>query len=185
DASDSDTSSVKVMAFSLMDDVHSTIGSVDSTDSDKSLEESDNEIICIGEKRQGQDDFEEALTLFEAEEPSDYAEQCARKAAAAAHRFWRDVMSSPAHTPSTTVMFLDTTEDDNDSPESVTVLETVKRLVVDAKKFKSFTSLFHLNALKQFIELWEKYQHNPRIRAPMLRASHCVTTSVGKGPYLA
>ncbi|KIK97262.1 hypothetical protein PAXRUDRAFT_24716 [Paxillus rubicundulus Ve08.2h10] len=54
-------------------------------------------------------------------------------------------------------MFLDTIEDNNDSPD----------------------------VLKQFIELWEKYQHNPRIKPPMLRASHCVATSVGKGPCLA
>ncbi|KAF9223012.1 hypothetical protein BS17DRAFT_767390 [Gyrodon lividus] len=98
DASDSDTPSVEVMAFSLMDDVHSTIGSVDSTDSDESLEELDDETICIGEKQKGQDDFEEAPTVFEAEEPSDYVEQCAQKAAAAAHRLWRGLMSSlPDH----------------------------------------------------------------------------------------
>jgi len=55
-------------------------------------------------------------------------------------------------------IFLDTTEDDNDITESISVLETVKKLTIEARKYKSFTSLFHLNSLKQFIELWEQYK---------------------------
>ena len=58
-------------------------------------------------------------------------------------------------------IFLDTTEDDNDITESISVLETVKKLTIEARKYKSFTSLFHLNSLKQFIELWERYKRNP------------------------
>lgn len=81
--------------------------------------------------------------------------------------------------------FLDVTEDDNDVAESISVIESVKRLMHDAKKYRSFTALFHLNSLQQFIELWEKYKQNPRIKAPMVKASHTVSTSVGKGPYFA
>lgn len=81
--------------------------------------------------------------------------------------------------------FLDTTEDDSDAIESISVLKSVKKLIMDAKKYKSFTSLFYLTSLKQFIELWEKYKQNPRIKAPMVKASHVVAVSVGKGPYVA
>ncbi|KAH7881694.1 hypothetical protein F5I97DRAFT_1933136 [Phlebopus sp. FC_14] len=81
--------------------------------------------------------------------------------------------------------FLDTVSDDDDAPNSGPVLEIVKTLIINAKKFKSFTPLFYLNSLKQFIELWEKYQRNPRIKAPMCKASHTVAVSVGKGPYMA
>ncbi|KAF8526566.1 hypothetical protein BU17DRAFT_62059 [Hysterangium stoloniferum] len=65
------------------------------------------------------------------------------------------------------------------------VAKTVKKLIVDAKKYKSFTSLFYLNSFKQFIELWEKYQQNPRIKAPMKKASHAIAASIGKRPYMA
>ena len=85
--------------------------------------------------------------------------------------------------PSTS--YLDTTADEDDAPNSEPVLETIKKLIQDAKKFKSFTSLFYLHSLKQFIELWETYQRNPRIKAPMCKASHTVAVSVGKGPYMA
>ena len=81
--------------------------------------------------------------------------------------------------------FLDMTEDDSDTVESISVLESVKKLIIDAKKYKSFTSLFYLTSLKQFVELWEKYKQNPRIAAPMVKASHIVASSVGKGPYVA
>ena len=82
--------------------------------------------------------------------------------------------------------FLDVTEDDNDAMiKSIPVLETVKELIADAKKYKSFTSLFHLTSLKQFIDLWEKYKRNPQVRAPMIKASRVIASSVGKGPYMA
>jgi hypothetical protein len=85
------------------------------------------------------------------------------------------------------INFLDTTEDDNDTDEarSEPVLTTVKKLMVEAKKYKSFTSLFHLNALAQFIDLWTKYQHIPKVKAPKRKASHAVAVSIGKGPYMA
>ncbi|KIK75250.1 hypothetical protein PAXRUDRAFT_19159 [Paxillus rubicundulus Ve08.2h10] len=51
------------------------------------------------------------------------------------------------------INFLDLTANDNDDMEVESVCNTVKRLIVEAKKFKSFASLLHLHALKQFIEL--------------------------------
>ncbi|KAG2045904.1 hypothetical protein BDR06DRAFT_1012777 [Suillus hirtellus] len=57
--------------------------------------------------------------------------------------------------------FLDMTADDDDNHDSVEptpVIDTVKKLIDEAKRFKSFTSLMHLHALKQFIELWDKYK---------------------------
>ena len=81
--------------------------------------------------------------------------------------------------------FLDMTADEDNTSDSETVLDTIKTLVTNAKKFKSFTSLFYLNSLKQFIELFEKYQKNPRIKAPMCKASHTMATAIGKGPYMA
>lgn len=85
--------------------------------------------------------------------------------------------------------FLDTAvdddDDDNSGLEPPPVIDIVNTLIMEAKKFKSFTSLMHLHALKQFIELWEKYKHIPRICAPMMKASHTVAVSIGKGPYMA
>ncbi|KAI6138245.1 hypothetical protein BKA82DRAFT_28230 [Pisolithus tinctorius] len=81
--------------------------------------------------------------------------------------------------------FLDVTEDDNDSAESISVMGCINKLMADAKKYKSFTSLFHLSSLKHFINLWDKYKQNPRIKAPMVKASHTIAVSVGKGPYFA
>jgi hypothetical protein len=81
---------------------------------------------------------------------------------------------------------LDTTaDDDDDISEPPPIIDIVKTLIGEAKKFKSFTSLMHLHALKQFIELWEKYKHMPRVRAPMMKASHTIAVSIGKGPYMA
>lgn len=84
--------------------------------------------------------------------------------------------------------FLDMTADDDDNhdfTEPTPVIDTVKKLIIEAKKFKSFTSLVHLHALKQFIELWDKYKRNPRIKAPMMKSSRAVAVSIGKGPYMA
>ena len=85
------------------------------------------------------------------------------------------------------VDFLDTAEDDDDAAEiqNEPVLEAIKRLILEAKKYKSFTSLFYLNMLVQFVELWTKYQQNPRIKGPMCRASHAIAISISKGPYMA
>lgn len=82
------------------------------------------------------------------------------------------------------ITFLDMTDDDGDAAGPVSVLEAVKKLIIDAKKYKSFTSLFYLTSLKQFIDLWGKYKLSPRIKAPMVNASRVVAASVGKGPYM-
>jgi len=80
--------------------------------------------------------------------------------------------------------FLDMTTDEDDTSNLEPVLDMIKTLIMSAKKFKSFTSLFYLNSLKQFIELFEKYQKNPRIKAPMCKESRTMAVSIGKGPYM-
>ncbi|KAI6132427.1 hypothetical protein EDD16DRAFT_1699566 [Pisolithus croceorrhizus] len=240
---DTETLSDNDMTFSLVEEiVEESTGNSESDDD--SMEESDTEIICTGEKRKTQD-IGNMLATFEAEEISEYAEACAQRAAATAHRFWsdttgwqppleavghlaltpplsfsegssepdtplpnmKDIPTSPlvsvcmsSHTiaaleanPTTpnelhqicAATFLDITEDDSDAADSAPVLECVNKLIVDAKKFKSFTPLFYPTPLKQLINLWEKYQQNPQIRAPMMKASHTIAVSVGKGPYMA
>ncbi|KAG8213188.1 hypothetical protein J3R82DRAFT_11644 [Butyriboletus roseoflavus] len=76
---------------------------------------------------------------------------------------------------------------DNDEKGSHTepVLEMIKRLTLEAKKYKSFTLLFYLNSLIQFIDLWEKYWWNPKINQSMQKASCIIAVSVGKGLYMA
>jgi len=77
------------------------------------------------------------------------------------------------------------TEDDNDAPQPASELESVEALIASAKRFRSFTPLFYLNAVKEFIKLWDKYKKNPRIKAPMIKVSHAISTAIGKGPYMA
>jgi hypothetical protein len=82
--------------------------------------------------------------------------------------------------------FLDTTGDDEVTESNMEpVLETVNKLLEQAKKYKSFTSTFYLNSLKQFINLNTKYQANPKIKQPMQKASCTIAASIGKGPYMA
>ncbi|KAL4079930.1 hypothetical protein V8B97DRAFT_2020682 [Scleroderma yunnanense] len=66
--------------------------------------------------------------------------------------------------------FLDVTEDDSDMTESISVIKSIKNLMLNAKKYRSFTALFHLNSLQQ-------------IKAPMVKASHTISVSVEKGWY--
>jgi len=47
------------------------------------------------------------------------------------------------------ILFLDVTDEDVNDEHAESILSTIKRLTVDAKKYKSFRSLFHLNALEQ------------------------------------
>ncbi|KAI5992740.1 hypothetical protein EDD15DRAFT_2368025 [Pisolithus albus] len=84
----------------------------------------------------------------------------------------QDVLSNPTEAGEPLTSFLETVADEDDSPNMESVFETVNRLIGNAKKYKSFTSLFHLNSLKQFIKLWEKYQWNPRIKAPIKGGHH-------------
>ncbi|KAI6138250.1 hypothetical protein BKA82DRAFT_4021275 [Pisolithus tinctorius] len=170
DATDSDCSIVNDMSFSLLD---------------CNVQESDGSGEC-----KAQDD----IVKFKAEDTLDYVEKCAHKAATCAQRFWDDVTSfltscdhNAQSEPTTSELvhttlatpepqagdtavaatFLDVTEDDNDSAESISVMGCINKLMADAKKYKSFTSLFHLSSLKHFINLWDKYKQNPRIKAPM------------------
>lgn len=94
-----------------------------------------------------------------------------------------NINTTEAEVPAIT--FLDMIEDDNDAAAPISVLETVKKLIIDVKKYKSFTPLFYLTSLKQFINLWGKYKVNPQIKAPMVNASRVIAASVGKGPYMA
>ncbi|KAF8548284.1 hypothetical protein OG21DRAFT_1526603, partial [Imleria badia] len=86
---------------------------------------------------------------------------------------------------SSTLSFLDMTHEDGEDGHTESVLDTIKRLTVDAKKYKSFKSLFHLNALEQFVEMWGKYQHNLKIKGPKRKASHTIAISIRRGQYFA
>ncbi|KAF8139716.1 hypothetical protein EV363DRAFT_1392657 [Boletus edulis] len=82
--------------------------------------------------------------------------------------------------------FLDTMGDDEVTESNTElVLETVNKLLEQAKKYKSFISIVYLNSLKQFINLNTKYQANPKIKWPMQKASCAIAASIGKGPYTA
>ncbi|KAI6146736.1 hypothetical protein BKA82DRAFT_10201 [Pisolithus tinctorius] len=200
DGTDSETYSdysTNGMAFSFLDDSEVEEESMDSDKSSDSREELADDIICTGMRKWSAGNPRDALAQFEAEETGDYLEKCAWQAAVSVHRFWERVMLPPAtcvvddswdeldEGPTIVVAFLDMTAEDNDRLESVPVLETVKKLIVDAKRFKSFTSLFYLDSLKQVIELWTKYQQNSQIKAPMGKASHTISAAVGKGLYMA
>ena len=97
----------------------------------------------------------------------------------------RDHVSVDSCHDTSTLSFLDVTDEDTDNRQTESVLDTIKRLTVDAKKYKSFNSLFHLNALEQFVEMWGKYQHNPKIKGLKMKASHTIAVSVRRGQYFA
>src|SRR6266481_5420240 len=79
----------------------------------------------------------------------------------------------------------DPTVDNEDMLESVSTFDTLKKLIIEAKKFKSFTSLVHLYAVKSFMELRAKYVDSPQIKNPIMRTSRTVAASIGKSPYFA
>ncbi|KAF8587728.1 hypothetical protein K439DRAFT_1652205 [Ramaria rubella] len=62
--------------------------------------------------------------------------------------------------------------DEEEEPEEQTIYETTKKLIMEAKKFKSFSHLMHLHAIKAVAD-------------PTMCASIAVAKSVGKGPYFA
>ncbi|KZT03152.1 uncharacterized protein LAESUDRAFT_738373 [Laetiporus sulphureus 93-53] len=82
-------------------------------------------------------------------------------------------------------VFLDPTADEEDVPEDVPIMEIVKMLVNEVKKSGSYTSLTHLCAIKQYIELYHKYKAATRVKNPSTRASIAVARAVSKGPYFA
>lgn len=81
--------------------------------------------------------------------------------------------------------FLDPTADDEFEPARVPIGTVVSGLIKDATKHKSFGALFKLHAVRNYLELHERYRLNPNVKNPAMRASLVVARSVGKGPYLA
>lgn len=83
------------------------------------------------------------------------------------------------------VSFLDPTADDEFEPASISIGTLVAGLIKDATKHKAFGALFKLHAVRNYLELYERYRRIPNIKNPAMRASLTVAKSVGKGPYLA
>ncbi|KAF8480617.1 hypothetical protein JB92DRAFT_3133121 [Gautieria morchelliformis] len=81
-------------------------------------------------------------------------------------------------------IWVDPTADDEDEPEMQDTYKTVQKLISEAKRYKSFTSLVHLYVVKSFLELQEKYRNSSRIKNPVMCASYTVAVSIGKGPYV-
>ena len=88
----------------------------------------------------------------------------------------------PAPTP---LSFLDPTADDEFDPPTLAVGTLVARLIKEAKQHKSFAALFKLHAVRNYLELHERYRLVPNIKNPAMRASAVVAKSVGRGPYFA
>jgi hypothetical protein len=80
---------------------------------------------------------------------------------------------------------LDVTVDDEQEKEPPAVGTVMNRLIKEARDHHSFAALFKLQAVKSYLELYEKYRTCPQIRNPRVRASSKVANSVGKGPYFA
>lgn len=82
--------------------------------------------------------------------------------------------SAPGPTPThaTASAWLNTAADDEVEPVTVQVINTVKKLITEAQKYKSFSSLMHLHAVQPFIEFCKRYKLNPKIKNPVIRASH-------------
>lgn len=86
---------------------------------------------------------------------------------------------------SNTVEFLDVSMDDEQDEQRPAVGIIVGRLIKEAQKHHSFASLFKLQAVKNYLGLFEKYKNIPQIRNPKVRSSTTIAYSVGKGPYFA
>ncbi|KIJ46611.1 hypothetical protein M422DRAFT_164849 [Sphaerobolus stellatus SS14] len=83
------------------------------------------------------------------------------------------------------VEWINPLDDEEDEVEQQPIYQVVQRLIKDAQRFKSFSSLMHLHSVKAFLELREKYRLAPRIKNPAMRASQVIAKSIGKGPYFA
>lgn len=81
--------------------------------------------------------------------------------------------------------FLDVTNDDEEEDQRPVVGIIVGRLMEEATKHHAFASLFKLQAVKRYLEIYEKYKNIPLIKNPRGRASTAVAVSVGKGPFFA
>ncbi|KAI9463743.1 hypothetical protein HD554DRAFT_2040926 [Boletus coccyginus] len=97
----------------------------------------------------------------------------------------QDHTDADNHRDTSAVLFLDVTDEDVNDEHMESILNTIKRLTADAKKYKSFELLFHLNTLEQFIEIWKKYQHNPKIKGPKRNMSRTIAISIRRGQYFA
>lgn len=89
------------------------------------------------------------------------------------------------NSPADAAIWLDPTADDEYEPPRVAVGVTVAELIKGANKHKSFAALFKLNAVRNYLELLQHYNHVPNIKNPVTRASLGVAKAVGKGPYFA
>jgi hypothetical protein len=76
-------------------------------------------------------------------------------------------------------------DDDDDDGDKPAVGEIIKQLITAAKRHKSFTALFKLQAVNSYLELVAKYSRNPKIKNPRTRASQAIAKGVGRGPYFA
>lgn len=81
--------------------------------------------------------------------------------------------------------FLNPSNDDDDQGLTVPLRVILKRLISEAKKFKSFSSLLHIHAIEKFLNLKDSYTRNPKIKNPTMRASLKVAQMLSKGPYFA
>ncbi|KAG2093316.1 uncharacterized protein F5147DRAFT_657455 [Suillus discolor] len=81
--------------------------------------------------------------------------------------------------------FLDPTADDELDPPHIPIGKVIKGLIKDTTKYKSFSAQFKLHAIRNYLELFERYRQIPNIKNPAIQASLAIAKSVGKGPYLA
>ncbi|KDQ65239.1 hypothetical protein JAAARDRAFT_53079 [Jaapia argillacea MUCL 33604] len=79
---------------------------------------------------------------------------------------------SPVITPPIPEAFLNPTANEEDVPEDEPVQTTVTKLLKEANKFKSLTSLMHLHTVKNFIDLHERYMKNPQVKSLTIKASY-------------
>ncbi|KAG6843482.1 hypothetical protein H0H87_003992 [Tephrocybe sp. NHM501043] len=73
---------------------------------------------------------------------------------------------------------------DLQSPQ-LSVNVVVEQLLKDAKEHQAFHPWYQLEAVKAYLKLCIKFNHNPKILNPWTRASLAVAKLVGKGPYFA
>ncbi|KAG6846453.1 hypothetical protein H0H93_013882, partial [Arthromyces matolae] len=80
---------------------------------------------------------------------------------------------------------LDITVDDEIEDLRPKTEELVKRLLKEAKKHKSYSATFKLQAVNDYLALSAKFARTPAVKNPQTRASLAVAKGVGKGPYFA
>lgn len=83
------------------------------------------------------------------------------------------------------IAFLAPAADEEEVPEHEPIQHIVARLKADATKYMSFASLFLLCTVEKYLTLLDRYTQNPKIKAPVKKASETVAHSVGRGKYFA